>query len=191
LEKSEYIEFEINNQDKFNDLTKLLELISASKKSGDYKSSKYWFDNFPAYALKHYYFAESDLKPEFETPYPDGGTWHFYSMTEHLVENLDVEFLECRNNGNGKARLEFYACGYPYGGITGLTMFLKSFDFKATEMDEVGGIYKVNWKNQTEFELKELKNLANNCNTTMAADGHNDKTTHKINFWSKLKSKWF
>ena len=190
MKKNEYIEFEMNNEDKFNDLTKLLDLISASKKSGDYKSDKYWLDNFPDYTLKYYYFADSDLKPEFETRNADGGTWHFYSMTEHLVENVDIEFLECKNSGNGKARLEFFACGYPYGGITGLTMFLKSFDFKATEIDEGGGIYKVNWKNETEFELKEVKTVANNGYTTMAVDGQRDKTEPKSNFWSKLKSMW-
>jgi hypothetical protein len=157
LEKNEYIEFEMNNQGKFNDLTKLLDLISTSKKSGDYKSDKYWLTKFPDYTLKHYYFSDSDLKPEFETSKSDEGVWHFYSMTEHLVENIDIEFLECKNNGNGKAKLEFYACGYPYGGITGLTMFLKSFDFKATEIDEGGGVYRVQWTSETEFKLTEIK----------------------------------
>lgn len=146
----------MNNEEKFNDLTKLLDLISTSKKSGDYKSDHYWFDKFPDYTLKYYHFADSDLKPEFVTSNMDGGTWHFYSMTEYLVENIDIEFLDCKKNGNGKARPEFYAYGYPYGGITGLTMFLKSYDFKATEIDEGGGFYKVIWKNETEFELKEI-----------------------------------
>ncbi|WP_046746163.1 hypothetical protein [Kordia zhangzhouensis] len=160
--KNEYIEFEMNNEDRFNDLTKLLDLISVSKKSGDYKSDKYWLDKFPNYTLKNYYFADSDLTPEIETFETKEETWHFYSMVEHLVENIDIEFLECKKIGNGKARLEFYSCGYPYGGITGLTMFLKSFDFKATEIDEGGGIYKVEWKNEMEFELKEIKTVDNN-----------------------------
>ena len=161
MEKNEYIEFEMNDENRFSDLVKLLDLISASKKSGDFKSDKCWLENFPDYTLKNYYFTDSDLKPEFETSDADRETWHFYSMTEHLLENIDIEFLECKNKGNGKARLEFYACGYPYGGITGLTMFLKSFDFKATEIDEGGGVYKVNWKNETEFELKEIKKVTN------------------------------
>ncbi len=161
MEKNEYIEFEMNNKDKFNDLTKLLDIISTSKKSGDYKTNEYWLDKFPNYTLKHYYFSESDLKPEFKTNELKDGVWHFYSMTQHLVENIDIEFLKCEKIGDGKARLEFYACGYPYGGITGLTLFLKSFDFKAIEIDEGGGIYKVEWKNETEFELKEIKTVAN------------------------------
>lgn len=162
MEKNEYIEFEINNKDKFNDLVQLLDLISELKKSGDYKTDDYWLDKFPDYALKHYCFADSDLKPEFQTSKPEGGTWHFYSMAQHLVENIDVEFLKCENIGDGKGRLEFYACGYPYGGITGLTMFLNSFDFKATKIDEGGGVYQVVWINETEFELKAIKIGVNN-----------------------------
>lgn len=157
MKKNEYIEFEMNDNDKFNDLLKLLDFISTSKKSGDYKSDKYWLDTFPDYTLKHYYFADSDLKPEFITSKAEGGTWHFYSMIEHLVENIEIEFLECKNFGNGRARLEFYAFGYPYGGITGLTMFLKSFGFKAIEIDEGGRVYKVYWINETEFELQKIK----------------------------------
>ena len=146
----------MNNEENFNDLVKLLDLISKSKKSGDHKSDKYWFNQFPNYALKHYYFADSDLKPEFETSNTVGGTWHFYSMTDYLVKNIAIEFLDCKNHGDGTARLKFYAYVYPYGGITGLTMFLKSLDFKATEINEGGGIYTVMWENETEFKLKEI-----------------------------------
>ncbi len=157
MTKNEYIEFEINNSDKFNDLTKLLDLISESKKSGDYKTDEYWLDKFPDYALEHYYFSDNDLKPEFETSKSDGETWHFYSMTEHLVKNLDVEFFECKNVGERKGQLAFYACGYPYGGITGLTFFLNSFGFKAIKIDEGGGVYNVQWISETEFQLSAIK----------------------------------
>ena len=151
----------MHNEEKFNDLIQLLDLISTSKKSGDYKSDKYWLENFPDYALKHYNFANSDLKPEFETSNGDEGVWHFYSMIKHLVEDIDIEFLECNNTGNGKSRLEFCAYGYPYGGIEGLTMFLKSFDFQATEIDEGGGVYEVIWKSDKEFVLIEIKTVKN------------------------------
>ena len=157
MENNEYIEFEINNTDKFKDLIKLLDLISESKKSGDYKSDDFWLKKFPNYTLKCYYFRDSDSKPELETSDSNNGIWHFYSMVQHLVENIDIEFLECKQIEDGKGRLEFSACGYPYGGITGLTTFLKSFDFKALKIDEGGGIYNVKWKNNTEFEFIEIK----------------------------------
>jgi len=161
LEKNEYIEFGFKNEDKFKDLLKVFKLISNSKKSEDYKSDEFWFGQFPDYALRNYYFADSDLKPEFSTADSNGGTWHFYSMIEHLVENLDVELLECKKIENTKGRLDFYAHGYPYGGITGLTMFLKSFDLKAIEIDEGGGVYNVQWTSETEFKLTEIRDTLN------------------------------
>jgi len=181
MEKSEYLEFDLDNSNRFDDLNVLLNMISESKKNGDIKTDNYWLDKFPDYALKHFYFAESDLKPKFPTKELDGGTWHFYSMIQHLVENLDVQFLNCKNIGNGKARLEFYACGYPYGGITGLIMFIKSFGFKATEIDEGGGVYQVNWNNETEFELKEMKWF-----TIM----YKKIKRTKPKVWLKLKRRW-
>lgn len=161
MKKNEYIEFEIKNENKFKDLKKLFELISESKKNEDYKSDEFWFGQFPDYALEKYCFNDSDLKPKFPTADPNNSSWHFYSMIEHLLENLDVELLTCKKIGNEKGRIEFYAFGYPYGGITGMTMFLKSFGFKATKIDEGGGVYQVNWKNETEFELVERKTQQN------------------------------
>ncbi|CAL2089669.1 conserved protein of unknown function [Tenacibaculum sp. 190524A02b] len=154
MEKNEYIEFEVNNLNKFNDLIELLNLIFESKNNEDFKTDKYWLDKFPNYALRHYYFGERDLKPQFKTHKPNDGTWHFYSMIEHLLENIEIEFLGCKKIEEKKGRLEFYAFSYPYGGITGLTMFLKSFGFSAQKIDDGTGIYKVKWKNETEFELK-------------------------------------
>ncbi len=161
MENNEYIEFEIYNTARFNDLVKLFNQISEAKKSSDYKTNEYWFEKFPNYTLKHYYFAKSDLKPKFQTSKLDNNTWHFYSMTEYLVENIDVEFLECKAIKK-KGRLEFYSNGYPYGGITGLIMFIKSFGFKPIKTDDGTGIYEIKWINETKFELKTIEPTPNN-----------------------------
>ena len=162
LDKTEYIEFDLNDNDKFEDLLKVYQLISESKKIEDVKSDQFWLSVFPDYSLKQYHFSETDLKPEFETAKSDNGTWHFYSMTEHLTENLDVELLECKKINNEKARLNFYANGYPYGGITGLTIFLNSFDFKASKIDEGGGVYDVQWTSDSEFKMTKIKDTLTN-----------------------------
>lgn len=148
----------MNNVEKFNDFKKLLDHMFTLKKKEKNESDAYWLSNFPEYAIKHYYFTDSDVKPTFETSNDEGGTWHFYSMIEHIIEHIDVEYLGCKHLGNGTAQLDFCALGYPYGGITGLTMLLKSFGFKAIEIDEGGGFYEVHWKNDSEFELSAIKN---------------------------------
>lgn len=156
MEKNEYIEFEFRDEDKFKDLVRVFRLISDIKKKEENQPDEFWLEEFPDYALEHYYFADTDLKPKFPPADATGGTWHFYTMIEHLVENLDVELLDCKGIGDGKGCLDFYAYAYPYGGITGMTMFLHSFGFNAIRIDEGAGKYNVTWINETDFELKEL-----------------------------------
>ncbi len=172
MEKNEYIEFELNDEDKLRDLKLLLKLISESKISGDYKTDEYWLNTFPDYTHKHYFFSGNDVKPEFHVNSSNDNIWHFYSLVEHLVENIDVEFLSCEKIERGKGRLDFYACGYPYRGITGLTIFLRSFGFRAIEIDEGGAVYSIRWKNEIEFERKEIK-------------GPNSS------WWKRFKDNWF
>jgi len=152
----EYIEFTIRDKNKFDDFIKLYKLISEAKNSDDYKSDEFWFNKFPNHALKQYHFSKTDLKPKFETAKLVGGTWHFYTMIDYLLESLDVELGNCRAKDDKKGKLNFCAKNYPYGGITGLIMLLNSFDCKATNIDEGGGIYNVIWKSETEFELKSI-----------------------------------
>ncbi len=177
MERNEYIEFDIKDEDKFKDLRCVFKEIRESKENEDYKSDEYWLALFPNYALKTFCFAESDFKPDFETLSIDFSSshWHFYSLIEHLIENVDVIFLDCENLGNAVGRLNFYANGYPYGGISGMTMFVKAFNCIATIIDEGGGIYKVKWISEDSFELEDITY-------------QNDviSITEKESFWNKL-----
>ena len=157
MENTEFIEFNIKDRSKFEDFLRVYKLISESKINEDSKPDAYWIKIFPEYSIKHFFFRDTDLQPKFETANSDDGIWHFYSMTEHLIENLDVELRECSLINDSKGRLEFYAYGYPYGGITGLTMLLNSFDCKASKMCDGGGLYNVNWITENDFRLIELK----------------------------------
>ncbi|MEL1255543.1 hypothetical protein AAEO57_17260 [Flavobacterium sp. DGU38] len=154
-DKPEYIEFSIGNEVKFNDMKNVYELIAQAKNSGQPKPEGYWLKVFPEYSLKHFYFLDSDIKPEFVTAKRDNNNWHFAAMINLLQTDLEVELIECKRIGN-KGRIEFSAYSYPYGGITGLTMFLNSFDCKAFEIDEGGGVYSVHWNSDCDFKLNEI-----------------------------------
>ena len=161
MEKTEYIEFDIKDENKFKDLLRIFNLICESRKLNSDKSDDFWLKSFPDYSLKMYYFSKKDIRPNFETEGNDD-SWHFYSMIEHLTRDLDVEFISCKKVEDNKGRLDFYANGYPYGGISGLTYFLNTFACKATKIDEGGGIYKVKWDNDIELELIDIKDDKNN-----------------------------
>ena len=156
LVETQYIEFQILHKKKFLDLKRVYELIANAKNTGRPKQDSFWLKEFPDYALKEYYFADTDLRPDFTTAKDEGGVWHFYSLTNLLQTDLDVEHIGCRETKEGYGILEFSAFGYPYGGITGLTMFLNSFECKATIINEGGGVYKVTWISDTDFELEQI-----------------------------------
>ncbi len=157
MAQTEYIEFPLNDENRFGDLLNVYNQISLSKKSTDYRSDAYWLDLFPDYALEHYYFSDSDLKPGFETAADKDETWHFYSMIEYLVENLDVELMDIKKIDGSKGRLDFMANGYPYGGISGLIMFLNSFGFKACKIDEGGFVADIKWPCEIDFQVFEIE----------------------------------
>ncbi|WP_237274946.1 hypothetical protein [Tenacibaculum ovolyticum] len=155
MNKSEYIEFELIDNEKFKDLLKVYNIIANLKSKQENESDNFWLNTFPNYSLKYYSFTNKDLKPEFETAEFNDENWHFFSMTTHLVEDIEIELLECVDMENGKGRLNFNAYSYPYGGTDGLTTFLNSFGFKATEIDDGGDIYTAKWISNTKYKLKE------------------------------------
>lgn len=160
--KPEYIEFTIADEAKFNDMKYVYGLIADAKKSKQPRSEEYWLTVFPEYSLKHFYFLNGDVKPQFATASKSDNNWRFSAIISLLQVDLDVELLECKRVED-KGRMEFSANGYPYGGITGLTMFLNSFDCKATKIDEGGGIYFVQWLSEGNFILNEIITPANNA----------------------------
>lgn len=151
----EYIEFTIADEAKFNDMKYVYDLIADAKNSGQTKPEEYWLTVFPEYSLKQFYFLNGDVKPAFATGSKNNDNWHFLAIINHLQIDLDVKLLECKRFEN-KGRIEFSAYGYPYGGITGLTMFLNSFDCKAYKIDEGGGMYSVHWIADSCFKLNEI-----------------------------------
>lgn len=172
--KPEYIEFTIVDEAKFNDMKYVYDLIADAKNSGQLKPEEYWLTVFPEYSLKQFYFLNGDVKPKFETASKDNYNWRFSALINLLQIDLDVELLECKRFEN-KGRIEFSAYGYPYGGITGLTMFLNSFDCKASVIDEGGGRYSVNWISDSDFKLNEIITPAN---STLPKQGRS--------WWQKL-----
>lgn len=153
--KTEYIEFSFADEAKFNDMKYVYNKIANAKNSEQPMSDEYWLTIFPEYSLKHFYFLDEDVKPKFTTASEDEFNWRFSAIINLLQIDLDVELLDCKRLEN-KGRIELYAYGYPYGGFTGLTIFLNSFDCKATEIDEGGGIYLVEWISKNNFKLNEI-----------------------------------
>ena len=157
--KNCYIDFEINNYEKFNSLKKTFELFKIAKNNDEPKDDDFWVNNFPKYALEKFYFLETDIKPNFETSKIGEFTWHFYSLIELLEKNYEIEYISCTEIENNKGRIEYYPYSYPYGGITGIITFVNSFDCKPTKIDDGTSLYKIEFLKSGDFSITDLEDV--------------------------------
>ena len=148
-----YIEFEIDEDQKYLDLKNTYEEFCAIRNGENVKDDKYWLDTFPSYAKKKFYFTDSDLKPTFKTAKLTDSTWHFYSLTALIQYDYQLDYREAFKLTDKTGRLEFAPYEYPYGGITGLLIFVRAFDCIPYKVDEESGIFTVRWNSDIDFVL--------------------------------------
>jgi hypothetical protein len=154
-----YIEFEINDNEKFNSLKKTFELFKIAKNNEEPKDDEFWVNNFPKYALEKFYFLENDIKPNFETSKIGKFTWHFYSLIELLEINYEIEYISCTKIDSNKGRIEYDPYSYPYGGITGLITFINSFECKPIKIDDGTSLYEIEFLKSGDFSITDLEDL--------------------------------
>ena len=153
-----YIEFDFQVDEYFDDLFLVFEHIKTIRNNNQPQEDVFWLKSFPDYSLKHFYFLLTDLRPDFETAQEGEFTWHFYSLIELLQADYDIEYKSCSKVDTNKGRLEYYPWGYPYGGITGLITFVKSFNCTPTIIDDGTGIYKIYHLENGDFSMKDITN---------------------------------
>ena len=151
-----YIEFDILNDDKFYDLKRTFELFKQAKNNGEPKNDKFWLHNFPPYALEKFYFLDTDLKPSFKTAERGEFTWHFYSLIEKLEINYEIEYVSCEKKERDRGRMEYEPYSYPYGGITGLVTFIRSFDCYPVKIDDGTSVYQIDFLPNGDFSITDL-----------------------------------
>ncbi|OHT43416.1 hypothetical protein [Flavobacterium tructae] len=134
LNTNEFIEFDIFEIKKFEDMKRIFKLIKEAKELKKTKGDKFWIENFPKYSLQEFYFIEDDIKPDFKTAKLSKNIWHFYSLIELLEVNYEIEYIDCLLLDSSKGRLTFNAYSYPYGGTDGLIAFIKSFGCPPTKI---------------------------------------------------------
>ena len=153
-----YIEFEISNELNFNDLKEIFDKIKEAKNTGQPKSDQFWLDSFPKYSIEEFYFGENDLKPDFPTSDLNEFTWHFYSLTSLLQTDYDIEYLNCFKQSDKVGTIDYNPFNYPYGGITGLIVFIKSFNCRPTMIDDGTGLYSITFLNNGDFSIADINN---------------------------------
>ncbi len=154
--KNCYIEFDINEEQNFIDLKHIFALIKEAKNFGQPQPDEFWLANFPDYSLKQFSFLDTDLKPEFQTANNGEFTWHFYSLTNLLQTDYDIDYISCFKLSDNKARIEYIPFAYPYGGITGLVTFVASFNCKPNIIDDGTSLYQITFIENGDFTVTDL-----------------------------------
>ena len=160
-----FIEFDFSEDKNFNDLHAVFGKLKEAKNNEQPQDDEFWLNSFPDYALQYFYFAETDIKPDFDTKKEDEFTWHFYSLIELLQTNIEAEFRECFKINATKGRMEYYPWSYPYGGIDGFLILISSFNCKPTLFDDGTGVYTVELLDNGDYKSTDVTNMVTDIPT--------------------------
>lgn len=157
-----YVRFKILKYKNFIDLLNTFNFIKEAKNLDKPQSDGFWLQKFPKYSLEKFYFSNSDLKPNFTTSEINEFTWHFYSLIESLTINLEIEYIDCTRDDENFGTINFDPHSFPYGGVSSIVAFIRSFDCIPTKTDDGTGVYNINLKNNRDFTLADINLLKTN-----------------------------
>lgn len=178
-----YIEFDIQSDKNFIDLKQIFELIKEAKNTGQPQPDEFWFSHFPEYSLTHFYFLDSDKKPSFKTADKSEFIWHFYSLTSLLQKDYDIKYSDCFKLSDNSGRLEYVPLGYPYGGMTGLIVFISSFNCRPSIINDGTSLYQISFKGNDDFVILDLNDTKRQDSSVKRFDG----VDLLRKFWNTIK----
>lgn len=156
-----YIKFSIPDDAHFQDLKRVFNALKKAKNNQEPQTDEFWISIFPDYALQQFSFLEHDVKPSFKTaPYDSPFIWHFYALTELLSVNYEIEYIDCFKLYENVGQLEYDAYSYPYGGITGLIVFINAFNCIPRHIDDGTSLYAIDFLNNGDFSITDVNDPA-------------------------------
>jgi len=147
---SEFVEFSISSPERFAALRRVFAELKRDKDADDWRSEEELLKVFDAEALSHFYWPPDDVRrqrledlwarPIIETPkeHATGLTWDFDSLMDAFV-NGEYNLLSCEMVDDRKARLNFYALAYPYGGVGCMVALVEAFSGVVTGIEDGTG----------------------------------------------------
>lgn len=142
---NEYLEFKIDNEERFSMLQKFFVRLKADKDSDQIDEPEAYFEYIDNQAREYFWWPTDEeydewLERWYATPVEHGRTepslknrWLFKAMIEH-IENNEYDLVSCKITGPGVGRLEFYSYAYPYGGTEAMQALIECFGFAVTEI---------------------------------------------------------
>jgi hypothetical protein len=144
---SEYVEFSVHDKDRFASLCKVFDALKSDKESGSFRNDDEWRALFDSESLSHFWWPTNEELDAFTKkweamPWQERATspelqtsWDFDSMIDAFKDG-EYELQSCRMVAPDKARFEFFALAWPYGGTACMKALLEAFGFKVTAEDD-------------------------------------------------------
>jgi hypothetical protein len=154
-----FVEFEISDFEKFDDLQRIFEIIKVAKNEGKPNEDAFWLSVSPKYFTEKFCFLETDIRPNYNTVTKGEFFWFFYGLIELLTIDYEIEYISCYNKGTHKGRLEYNPYSYPYGGISGLVTFVDSFDCRPVKIDDGTGLYEIDFLANGDFSITDTEDI--------------------------------
>jgi hypothetical protein len=151
---AEFVEFSVHSRERLRDLERIVVELRREKGSDRRRrveelealfdaeaSSRLLWPTGPERARRRHDLA---TRPVIEIPTDQtvGLRWDLDSLV-HAVMEGEYELLGCEPAAAGKARLEFRALAYPYGGVGALVALVEAFGFTVTGIDDGTGYLPV------------------------------------------------
>ncbi|KNY26932.1 hypothetical protein [Pseudobacteroides cellulosolvens] len=143
--KNCFIEFIINNSERFDMLQNMFKLLKEEKEIDliDFRDSK-WFDFFDEESLMSFWWpTEQDIK-EYNKLWNESSfinrffdprlnkKWDFESML-YAFKNGEYELVSCERVDKHVGRIEYYPFSWPYGGSEVFKALIESYGFMITK----------------------------------------------------------
>jgi hypothetical protein len=147
---SEFVEFSISSPERFAALQCVFAELKRDKDVGDWRSNDELRNLFDAEAQSHFYWPADDVRrqrledlrtrPIIETPTDQatGLLWDFDHLVDSFI-NGEYNLVSCDSTADGKARLNFDALAYPYGGVGCMVALVEAFGGVVTGIEDGTG----------------------------------------------------
>lgn len=145
--RNEFIEFLIQSPERFSALQRVFAKLKHDKDADNWRTSDEILKCFDEESLRRLYWPPHDERMQrlhdlknrpialTPTERSTGLTWDFDSLLDAFI-NGEYNLLSCEMMDGRKARLNFYALAYPYGGVGCMVALCEAFGGVVTAIDD-------------------------------------------------------
>jgi hypothetical protein len=147
----EFIEFAIDEATRFEALCAAFAALKHDKEAEVFRDEEDWLLLFDDEALAQFWWPTADeqaahaarwraapVEQRLSDPSYWPPSWDFLSMID-AFKHGEYALVACRMIDGGRARLDFYANAYPYGGTGCMKMLIKAFGFRVIAEEDGTG----------------------------------------------------